>query len=185
MSRVIALIAAALAAAPLSVAALECPEFVGRWPYVSTVAVAIADGHAYFGGEAALFVAEMTDPEAPRFLSHAELASDPEDVVRAVDVAIAGGHAYIAALFGGLRVVDVSDPANPAVVAVHPTPGQASGVAVAGNYAYIANGYGGLRVVDVSAPRFPVEVGSVDTPGPAGDVAVVGTFAYVVDGGCG
>jgi len=94
------------------------------------------------------------------------------------------GYAYVAdGEDGGLRVVDVSDPANPTEVGFYDTPGYAYGVAVAGGYAYVADGEdGGLRVVDVSDPTNPAEVGFCDTleNDSARDVAVVGEYAYVV-----
>ncbi len=65
---------------------------------------------------------------------------------------------------GGLRVVDVSNPAQPREVGFYDTPGWAEGVAVSGAYAYVADG-DGLRVVDVSNPAQPREVGFYDTPG--------------------
>jgi len=94
-------------------------------------------------------------------------------------VAVVGGYAYVAD-GRGLRVVDISDPTNPAEVGFYDTPGYAYDVAVAGGYAYVADGRG-LRVVDVSDPSNPTEVGFYDTPGSAADVAVAGGYAYVAD----
>jgi hypothetical protein len=102
-------------------------------------------------------------------------------------VAVSGSTAYVADGRGGLRVVDVSDPANPTEVGAYDTPGRAGGVAVSGSTAYVADGDGGLRVVDVSDPANPTEVGAYYTPGRAGGVAVASsdpeghTYAYVAD----
>jgi hypothetical protein len=81
----------------------------------------------------------------------------------------------------GLRVVDVSSPANPVEVGFYDTPGFAADVAVSGNYANVADESRGLRVVDISNPTNPVEVGFYDTPREAGSVAVAGDYAYVAD----
>jgi len=96
------------------------------------------------------------------------------------DVAIAGGHAYVAA-GGALVVADVSDAANPRMVAYCDTPGDASAVAVAGSYAYVADDYLGLRVISIANPLHPIEVGSCDIPEGAFHVAVSGNYAYVGD----
>ncbi len=85
----------------------------------------------------------------------------------------------------GLRVVDVSNPAQPREVGFYDTPGSAQGVAVSGAYAYVADDGAGLRVVDVSNPAQPREVGFYDTPGWAEGVAVSGAYAYVADYGAG
>jgi len=82
---------------------------------------------------------------------------------------------------GGLRVVDVSNPASPTEIGFYDTPGWARGVAVSGSTAYVAD-YDGLRVVDVADPATPVGRGIYVTPGNANGVAVAGNTAYVADG---
>jgi len=100
-------------------------------------------------------------------------------------VAIAGDYAYVAAAESGLRVVDVSDPAQPREVGFYDSPGWAGRVAISGNHAYVADGDSGLQVVDVSDPAQPVETGFYNSPGFACGVAVAGNYAYVADGGSG
>jgi hypothetical protein len=97
-------------------------------------------------------------------------------------VAVANGYAYVADWVGGLRVVDVSDPAAPVELGSYGTQ-HAWSVAVQGNYAYVADTYDGLRVVDVSDPAAPIEAGFYDAPGAANDVAVAGEYVYVAGEG--
>ena len=99
----------------------------------------------------------------------------------ALGVAVAGTHAYVADGYSGLQVVDISNPASPAIVGSVDTPDIAFAVAVAGTHAYVADGISGLQVVDISNPASPAIVGSVDTPATATGVAVAGTHAYVAD----
>jgi hypothetical protein len=99
----------------------------------------------------------------------------------AYDVAVSGSYAYIADNSSGLRIVDISNPANPQIVGFVITPGDAWGVAVSGIYAYVADEYAGLQVVDISNPASPQIVGSVNTPGDAYSVAVSGSCAYIAD----
>jgi len=58
-----------------------------------------------------------------------------------------GDYAYVADGSGGLRVVDVSDPAHPTEVGFYATPGDARDVAVAGDYIYVADFVGGLVIL--------------------------------------
>ncbi|MCL5074244.1 MAG: hypothetical protein M1136_01130 [Chloroflexi bacterium] len=99
-------------------------------------------------------------------------------------MAVQGNHAYIG-LGPRLVVLDVSDPARPAVVGESaPLPGVVQGVAMAGNYAYVAAGSSGLRIIDVSNATSPREVGYYVTAGDARGVVLAGDRAYVanVDG---
>jgi hypothetical protein len=96
---------------------------------------------------------------------------------------VTGTVAYVAGSYSGLQVIDVSDPASPAILGSVFTPGFALGVAVSGTMAYVAyaGDYdSGLQVIDVSDPASPAILGSVFTPYPSG-VAVSGTVAYVAD----
>jgi hypothetical protein len=97
------------------------------------------------------------------------------------DVTVVGNYAYTADRYTGLRVIDISDPTNPVLAAVHNTAGIANGVAIAGDYVYVADDGEGLIVVDITDPTNPALAGSYDTPGYAYDVAIAGNHAYVAD----
>ena len=66
----------------------------------------------------------------------------------ACGVAVAGSFAYVADWNAGLRVIDVSNPANPVERGYYVTPGLARGVSVAGSFAYVAAENAGLRVIE-------------------------------------
>ncbi|MCX6904945.1 MAG: tail fiber domain-containing protein, partial [Verrucomicrobia bacterium] len=100
-------------------------------------------------------------------------------------VAVAGNYCYLANGEDGLRIYDISDPANPTNVA-HMLDGgsygNAMGVAVAGHYCYVANYNDGLRIYDVSNPSSPVNVGRITgSGGPALGVAVAGNYCYLAN----
>ena len=137
-------------------------------------AVAISGTYAYVGFGPRLIVLDVSEPATPTVRGRTE--PFPGLIP---DVAVAGDYAYVANRSTGLRVVDISDPANPVEVGFCDTGFNAWGVAVAGDYAYVANSVAGLRVVDVSDPSNPVEVGFDDNLGNANDVSVVGNIAYV------
>ena len=97
-------------------------------------------------------------------------------------VALQGNSAYVGV---GLRleVVDVSDPANPQVIAsTSPFAHSVEDIAVSGTLAYLAAGGSGLRIVDLSNAEQPVEVGHWESPGYAEGVTVTGSTAYLADG---
>ena len=100
-----------------------------------------------------------------------------------------GSYVYVVTRWGGLRVLDVSDPNSPSEVGSYDTAGLAHEVYVSDSYAYVADGYDGLHILDVSNPDVPLEVGSYDTaggsllyPGCAYGVYASGSYAYVAAG---
>ena len=72
-------------------------------------------------------------------------------------VDVAGDVAYVAAGSAGLQVIDVSDRANPRLMAsaALALPGNANDVKLDGTRAYVAAGSAGLHIIDVSKPMSP------------------------------
>jgi hypothetical protein len=162
--------------------------------------IALASGCAYLADEYhGLRVIDVADPFNPVEVGFYDIPGLYEFFH---GVAVAGSpstgsgqvYAYVADggfLGSGLRIVDISDPAQPAEVSFLPMkiqiaedflPARAEDVAVANGYVYLAAGTAGLRVVDVSEPAAPVEVGFYDTPGRADNLTVAGHYAYLADG---
>jgi hypothetical protein len=151
-------------------------EFVGHiGGYNNTVAV--QGYYAYNGEGPALTILDVSNPSSPTVTGKTDPL--PDAVVRGV--AVVDNYAYVAGGYGGLRVVDISDPFNPIEVGSCDTPGRALSVAIAGDYAYVADGETGLRVMDISTRCSPIEVGFFDTSGQARSVAVAEGYAYVAD----
>ncbi len=88
----------------------------------------------------------------------------------AVDVAVRGNYAFLSQ--GGLKVVDISDPANPVAAATLPITGSPQGLERDGDLLYLALYSGGLAIVDISVPTAPVLVSSFPVAGQGVDVAV-------------
>ena len=81
-------------------------------------------------------------------------------------VAQGASRAYIADGNSGLAVVDVADPAYPALLGQLPLPGgYAWAVALQGDYAYLAAESEGLKIANVSNPVVPSLVGSFKLSG--------------------
>jgi hypothetical protein len=99
-------------------------------------------------------------------------------------VAVSGNYAYLTeydTYSGGLHIIDVSNPAEPAEVAFVQLP-QAGDLAIVENYLYVigdsyTDGFG-LHILDVSDPANPVQVNML--PGKAG-IDIAGLYAYMTD----
>lgn len=104
---------------------------------------------------------------------------------RVMDCEGRGDYAFVAAAQNGLQVLDMTDPAAPAVAASFALMGYANGLAIEGDTAYIAQlteegASGGLlEIVDISNPLAPVSIGSVELDGEPNDVTVQDGIAYV------
>ena len=171
---------ASMIRSPATATEVENVEFVGRIGGNPHPAVAIQGNYAYIGVEPGLAILDVSDPAHPAVVGQTGV---PGGIGDAYDVAVAGNYAYVADGWGGLRIINVTDPAAPTRAGSYNTPRNANGVAVAGNYAYVADGWGGLRIVDVTDQAHPSEAGFYDTPGYANSVAVAGNYAYVADSG--
>ena len=90
-------------------------------------------------------------------------------------VTVVSNYAYVADLWGGLKIINVSDKIRPILVGSIATQ-NAMGVTVVGNYAYVADGFGGLKIIDVSDKTSPTLVGNITTLYVMG-VTVVGNYA--------
>lgn len=156
-------------------------------------AVAVSDSHVYVAaGPAGLHVVDMSDPTTPTPVGTLPIPGTWTHHVAVSDRPSAGSgqaHAYVAGYDYEAdqvrwQVVDVSNPAAPAMLGVHDLPGWAWGAAAAGDRIYVADGRrGGLRTLDVADPATPAELGFYHTwERRVYDVAVVGNMAYVAAG---
>jgi hypothetical protein len=114
-----------------------------------------------------------------------------ETSVLPVDVFVEGTLAYIADEEIGLRILDVTNPANPFEVGSASTPGAASSVLVSGSLALVTDArlfptanYG-LRIFDISTPALPLMIGNVDTVSEVRDVIINGSLAIIAAGSSG
>jgi hypothetical protein len=142
--------------------------------------LAVHGDHLYVAGEVTgsrcrpdggFRVLDVSDPAGVR-----EFGGLDVDFGALADVVVEGDYAYVAG-WTGLLIVDVSDPAEPAVAGSHYTPGSARSVAVLGSrppahtHAYVADGFFGLRMLDVSTPTAIVDEGPYGISTVTRDVA--------------
>ena len=78
-------------------------------------------------------------------------------------------------MVAGVQVLDVSDPAKPAVLTSHFTDGYVQDVFASRPLAYVTDDPTGLHVLDLSTPASPAEVSvtGLDVPPPPGGVGLV------------
>ncbi len=118
----------------------------------------------------------MIDPNSPAILGELVMPGPIQDIE------LAGGYAYLADLYDGLRVVDIANPSSPVEVGFCDTAGRALGVAIQGSYAFVADDENGVRVIDISVPSSPLEIGGLRKARATGeqsaDVQIAGNIAY-------
>jgi len=118
----------------------------------------------------------------PRFPTDVGLYTAPND---ALAVAVEGNYAYVACGRGGLRIVDIADPLQPAEAGFYPAwGGDYDGVVVRGGYAYVSSFSTGVYVIDVSSPTAPAEMGfyelHTEPPGRTLGLAVEGNYLHLL-----
>lgn len=101
------------------------------------------------------------------------------------EIDVSGDYLYVSDYASGLKVADISDPANPVQVASRAVYGLAHDVVVEGDIAYMATYDGGFYAFDISDPTNPQEIGNYNVSDKAYDLAVSGNYAYVADTGVG
>ncbi len=99
-----------------------------------------------------------------------------------VDVQVVGNRAYVAELYYGLRVFDVSNPASPVLIGSQPTAGYARGVTVSNGLAYVAASGAGMQIFNVTDAANIFQIGANPSKGEATSTVLAGTRLYVADG---
>ena len=145
----------------------------------------------YVVADATLFVVDFSNPALPALVGSCALAGAGKDMAVTAVPAETGGwliSAYVAAGEAGLRIIEVSDPAQPREVGYYDTPWFTWRVATdltsrpGEIYAHVIDKLGSLRIVRVTDAAHPVLVAT--HAGVYGDVAVTEGYAYVSgDGG--
>ncbi len=163
------------------------PQVLGQTPVLPGIVdnITPAAGRVYAGlGKGGLAIVDLLEPAQP------QLAGIYETGGFVSDIEVVGERAFVSSspIWDGstwtgsnLQILDIANPAAPALLASYDTPGWEMGVAVSGDTAYVADGDGGVQVLDVSDPTSPWEVGNYITPGPAMAVAVSDNRLYVAD----
>jgi serine/threonine protein kinase len=140
----------------------------------NSYAVDMQGGVALLGVGPRMYVLDVSNPSTPQFVGQTAIMPG---VVR--DIIVEGNFAYVAAGKGYLRVIDISNPANPLEVASYVEGSYAMGLALDENTIYIADNPFGLRAIDISDPLQPRKAGEQKVPGASSSVYISGSRAYL------
>jgi hypothetical protein len=146
-------------------------------------AVALQGQYAYVGIGPRLVILDVTTPAT---MTQVGQTSVLPDIV--LGVAVSGTLAYVADGAGGLRIINVSNPAAPVEVGFYVTRRPAQGVAVSDGYAYTIWGscenrygmcFGEMQVLDISNPATISQVGTFELNATFKDIVVARGYAYL------
>jgi len=118
-----------------------------------------------------LRVFNVTDPAQPVEIATFGFPAPPEDL------AISGGYAYVA-LYKGLEIIDISNPAHPKYVGDFPI-SNTNRVVNNGSYLSVAS-WDGITILNISDPVHPVQKGFYKDDSP-GYLAISGSYLYSAD----
>jgi hypothetical protein len=138
-------------------------------------AVAVQGDYLYVGGGGKLYVLNVQDKTT---IIQATAYWISNDAI--TDVVVQGDYAYVVEGYGGLNILDISDPSNPQFVGLYADNLQYKSVAISGHYAFLTSGTD-LVVVDIQDPAKPTFV--VDdywSENAANRVMIDGNYAYMV-----
>jgi hypothetical protein len=160
--------------APVAAGALALPGSTAKLELVGTTAY-VVDRGIHRVAIRTLRVIDVSNAATPVELGAVELTNSYAPC-RIAGVAIAENLAYVTC--SGLYIVDISDPAQPALIfAERSVSSSESSIDVDGDLAYIGdNWFSALSVYDVSDPTQPVAVSHVD--GGGREIRVEDGFAY-------
>ncbi len=175
-------ICACLAVMPLA----NAEEEYDGWQLVgqtggTTKAICIEGDTLYIGSGLHVLTADVSAGNELQLLSTSSLLPQFVESITSDD----NGLLYVCCGTGGLVILDVSDPAAPAILSTLDTCGYTEGVALYDGYAVLADGPQGVQVVDVSNPENPSTVSEAYSLAYAYDVAIQDDTAYVAGGGSG
>jgi len=146
--------------------------------------ISVADRLAYVADEAGLDLVRVQIQGRSFRVAACDTAG------KAFDVSVSGDWAYIASHAQGLRMVNVSDPANVtnASLSASIETRFAESVSVQDHFAYVADGPNGVRILDVApvlaraTGAVPAEVGAYRPGGLVRRVVPAGKYLYVAAG---
>lgn len=136
--------------------------------------VAVSDNLLLFSTSNQLSFYDVADPLNPDSITTMNLSG-----IRGI--AVNEDRVFLARGEDGILILNISNPAEPAVWSELDTPGFALQAVpeAGGRVVLIADREGGLRIVDFSDPDAPVESGSLEPEGETRNVAIRGNWAYL------
>ncbi|MCP4712457.1 MAG: hypothetical protein GY869_27860, partial [Planctomycetes bacterium] len=140
-------------------------------------AIFVLGNLAYVANGSALDIVDISDPSSPDRIGRFVAPGMVFDVVAVGELACL---VYMQTYeFGGLFVLDVSNPAEPIQIGQMDLSGYSiNSIWIEGNLAYVLTG-AELRIVDISEHSTPTLLSALELEGGAFRIAVQGDYAYV------
>jgi len=160
------------------------PVHVGSFRFQDYPTGLAANGtHIYLSARPSIRIIDYTNPALPVQVADYTPPGNPGDLYvrdRYLYSAEGGDGLPVPQIWGGMRILDISDPRAPQEVSYSVTARIAADVVLVDSLAYVADYYSGLWIFDISNPYEPVKLGYTQIGGGgAGNLAVVGGTAYV------
>ncbi len=154
----------------------------GRAAFVSYGAITIGGtptGHIFISNRnpaPGISAINVSNPSAPT--TSAFLGSLASATGSAFSPFYSNGKVYVAYGTAGLRIIDVTNAAQPVLLSTLALGGESRGVVVSGNYAYVAAMDSGVHVIDVTNTGSPVRLRTINSSRSRG-IAINGNYVYV------
>jgi len=139
--------------------------------------------YLYFSSKTLLIISIIFSLQYPAVLQaqNIDYIGSYNTAGEAMGVFVDNQYAYVADGYSGLRIIEITDPANPVSVNSLTTLDRARGIDIHGNYAYIADDYAGLTIVDITDHSNMIITGGYDTPCQSVKIYVENNLAYIAD----
>ena len=123
-------------------------------------------------GDYSFSIVNISDRDQP------EVISTINDLGFCREVKVIGDLAYLGC-YGGLKIFDISDPADPVKIGWYHTGIAPMWLDIQGDYAFMANIFRGFQVIDISNPEEPILVTTNDTVSRLNDIVIRDNLAFV------
>jgi hypothetical protein len=133
------------------------PNLISTFPGLTTAtSIYLSGKYAYLTDAAGLHVLNISNP--------ASVSQTGSYSGAFYSVSVGGDYAYLTDPAGNLTVVDVSNPAVPALVGSASTGGTPHGLFVSGKYAYVTTESTTVKIVDINGIKAPAaNIGSLES----------------------
>ncbi len=98
-----------------------------------------------------------------------------------VDLAIKGNFAYSVDDYGGLHILDCTNPLDVVYQSFNHLPNEPRRIDIWDHYVYVTNDANTLQVIDVDDPEYPMLLTQIDTGSPINDLLIVSPMLYVAN----
>ena len=134
--------------------------------------ITASDGYLYVLDGTDIDVYDLSTPSNPSYHGFCNLGVTCKNIFIEDDYVFAG-------YASGLKIISITNPASPAVVATYGTSDEVLGIFTDGNFAYLAADYARLIVLNITSPSIPLHHYTFDLT-QCESVSIRGDYAYVL-----